>query len=131
MPVYVERLLDSNVPIQSQACMTPPCLLDSMFPSSTKHVPRHRVSRARLSMMFLVGLPNVMSKPTSMSRSRYHPVLWHVVGNTGYSMMFLVSRQACMSALFTRLHVSILNEACATPSCVPRSIVHYVSCWAS
>ena len=32
-PVYVERLLDSNVPIQSQACMTPPCLLDSMFPS--------------------------------------------------------------------------------------------------
>ena len=88
MPVYVDRLLDSNVPTQSQACMTPPCLLDSMFPSSTKHVPRHRVSRPGFSIMFLVGLPYVISKPTSMSPSRYHPVVWKDIGNSRYSMLF-------------------------------------------
>ena len=63
-----------HVAILNEACATPSC------------VPRSIVHDAHL-----VGLRNVISKPTSMSRSRYHPVLWQVVGNAGYSMMFLVS----------------------------------------
>ena len=92
MPVYVDRVFGFecaepkrsmydatlftrlHVSILNEACPTPSC------------VPRSIVHDAHL-----VGLRNVISKPTSMSRSRYNPVLWQVVGNAGYSMMFLVS----------------------------------------
>ena len=91
MPVYVERLVHSNVPKQSPACMTPLFTrLDVSILNEACATPSC-VPRSIVHDAHLVGLRNVISKPTSMSRSRYNPVLWQVVGNAGYSMMFLVS----------------------------------------